>query len=357
MSTVLPAMTGGILSDIISWVRRIIKSPSPTSISDITICDYINRFYVYDMSERVQLFELKRQYTFETIPNIFEYQAPFQSIINPTTGAPLTNGIPQYQMFLPPIYCDGVEMGWYQSNEQFYNLFPEFVNNEQPIMGAGNAGPYTVTFGQQPVLRGFTDDLGNLEPYVYITAIGTSGNLIYVVDDGKGNLLQTDATFQVGLNSRTPAPIVGTVDYINGIATFTLNSDTIPITSVIQTQTSPFSSGFPRICLFFNNIFKLFPVPSRTYKIQVDAYVTPSQFMTTGASIPFSYMSEYIARGASRKILSDNADYDQFQFYEPLFKEQENLVLRRSDRQRAVERTPTIFTSQTQNNPFLFTQY
>jgi hypothetical protein len=111
------------------------------------------------------------------------------------------------------------------------------------------------------------------------------------------------------------------------------------------------------MCLFFNNIFSLYPVPSRAYKIQVNAYVTPAVFFDSTGSVPFAYMSEYIARGAARKILADSGDMEQLNQMEAFFREQENLVLRRSDRQRAVERTPTIFSAQTGNNGWLFTQY
>jgi hypothetical protein len=55
-------------------------------------------------------------------------------------------------------------------------------------------------------------------------------------------------------------------------------------------------------------------------------------------------MAEYIARGASRKILADTGDMEQFGFYEPLFREQEILVWKRSQRQFTSTRTGTIFS-------------
>ena len=336
------SLSGGILSDVVTWVRRIIKSPSDQAITDQTIGDYINRFYVYDMPERIQLFELTRQYTFETIPNVFEYQYPY----------------PNYQTVRAPAYCDGVQLGYFQSNEQFYNLFPELVQNEVPLLGDGGPGPYNLTVSRTPILRGFTDDLGNLLPYVYVTAIDNGGEQVYVVDDGNGNLIQTDSTFQFGPNGAPePVNIVGTVDYVNGVLTDIVFANSIPGGNNINVQTSPYSPGFPRIMLFFNNIFKLYPVPDRPYKIQIDTHITPAAFLSTDDAVPFAYMSEYLARGAARKILSDNADYDMFQFYEPLFREQENLVLRRTSRQNATQRTPTIFSSQNSQNPYFFTQY
>jgi hypothetical protein len=381
MSTVLPKVGGGIFSDIVTWVRRLLKSPSEQAISTTTIGDYVNRFWCYDVPERIQLFEMKRQYTFETIPNIFEYQAPFTPssawnfppnpnpppFIQDPAPTQSQTVMPLYHMFRPPIYCDGVQMGWYQSNDQFYRVFPELVQNQIPLLGTGVATTYTLNTGRSPILRAYIDDLGHLQPYVFITALQRNGDQQYIVDsgykdvNGLGILIQTDSTFQniIGDPLDGTPPISGgngLVNYLTGQMSFTFESD-VPFGNKIEVQTSPYSAGFPRICLFYNNTFKLYPVPARAYKIQVDAYITPAVFFNSQASIPFAYMSEYIARGAARKILSDTGDYEQTQFYEPLFKEQEALVLRRTSRQNAVMRTPTIFSGVTSNNPYQYTQY
>jgi hypothetical protein len=360
---------GGIFSDMITWVRRIIKTSSVQSISDAVIADYINRFAAYEAAERVQLLEFKRTYTFETIPNVHQYQAPFFSSTTPSfpgsgTFPPFLQNpspaiartvMPMYQNFNPPIYCDGIPVQWYQSNDQFYNVYPEYVNNTTPVQGDNTVGPYTIDSSQSPILQAFIDDLGNLCPYVYVAAQNDDGSMQYIVDTpyrtpaGLGILVQTDSTFQ---NITGPALIgspptsggSGTVDYSTGQMTFTF-STAISSGANIQILTSPYSGGFPRACLFFNNTFKLYPVPQRVHKIQVDANITPSVFFNTLDSVPFAYMAQYLARGAAQMILSDNADIDQFNFYEPKFREQENLVLRRTLRQKATVRTPTIYSS------------
>lgn len=372
---------GGLLSDIITWVRRIIKSPSAQAISNQTIADYINRFVVYEMAERFQLNEFKRQYTFETVPNIFVYQAPFTHSISDnfpinTDPPPFINNpvasleqtvVPVYQNFRPPVYADGIQLGFFQSNDQFYRVFPEFVQNQVPMLGDGTVGPYSTTITSNPILRGFIDDIGYLQPYVFITTVSAAGTQQYIVDSGyvnplgEGILIQTDATFQ----NITGSPLTGsppsgggagTVDYNTGEMTFTFSNAAVDGAN-INVQTSPYSAGFPRIMLFFNNYFKIYPVPDKPYKIQIDAMVTPQVFFNTSDSFAFAYMSEYIARGAARKILSDNGDWEQFAAYEGLFREQENLVLRRTDRQRGIERTPTIFTASTKQNAYMFGQF
>ena len=78
--------------------------------------------------------------------------------------------------------------------------------------------------------------------------------------------------------------------------------------------------------------------------MELDCYLTPAAFLNTSQAFAFGYMSEYIARGAARKILSDTGDTESFMFYEPLFREQENLVWKRSQRQYTTTRTGTIFS-------------
>jgi hypothetical protein len=56
-------------------------------------------------------------------------------------------------------------------------------------------------------------------------------------------------------------------------------------------------------------------------------------------------MSEYLGRGTARKILSDTGDWDQFNAYEPLFREQEMLVWKRSQRQNTSTRTQTLYSN------------
>ena len=181
-------------------------------------------------------------------------------------------------------------MGWFQSTEQFYNVFPELVLNEQPLLGDGTPGPYATNVGRSPILRAFIDELGNLKPYVYITFVDDAGVQHYIVDSsytdatGQGILIETDSTFQNIIGD----PLVGTppssggagrVNYVTGEVTFEFDSVNVPDGAPIELQSSPFSAGRPRICLFFNQVFKLYPVPDRAYKIQMDAYITPKSFL------------------------------------------------------------------------------
>ena len=305
-----------LLSDVITWVRRILKTPNTQDISDDTIIDYLNRFYLYDVPYRIQQFELKTQYSFETEPNVDRYNLPIST----------------YNSLLKPAYCDGFEIVMQQTNDSFFKLFPSLYFNNTDLYGNGTTGPYDYFFTQSPVVRGFTDVLGNLSPSVYITAVDIGGNNLVVTDDGNGNLIGDG---------------IGTVDYVTAQVSVTFNS-AVPGTSPINSQTIPYTAGRPQAVLFYNNIITTRPISDKPYLLTFDAYLTPAAYLDNpGTSITFDWMAEYLARGTARKIMYDFGDVEQLAFYEPEFEKQEKQVLRRTTRQNQNVRAPTIFSQQT----------
>jgi hypothetical protein len=140
---------------------------------------------------------------------------------------------------------------------------------------------------------------------------------------------------------------LNTINYFTG--TSVINFPTaIPSGVNINAQCNYYQAGLPRAILYYNNTITLRSPPDRQYLVELDAYLSPAAFLSTESALQFAYMGEYIARGAARKILSDTGDVDQFNFYEPLFREQESLVWKRSQRQFTSTRTETIY-SQNQN--------
>lgn len=411
--------TTPLLSDIITYVRRIIKQPNTQDISDATIQDYVNRFYVYDMPARIQLFDLKTQYSLELQPNVDQYNAPI-------TILPGGAVVPTYNVFETPAFIDGYKVVWQQDVESFDRLFPDLMQNNFQQNGTGISGPYTFSIANGPVVQGHIDQniqppftlsanitnvtqatqavvtavnsftvgqlvtfaavlgmtqlngntyqvvnanataftinvnstafgaytgagtasitvtaQGLLTSKVYVTALDTNGTLNVAQDTPlsatNGALIQYDAN--------NIAQVVGSINYVTGLVSVTfLNA--IPITSEINSQSIPYSAGRPQAVLFYDNTFKFRPIPSQPFLFQCNAYYTPAAFLATTNAVPYRWMTEYFARGAARKILSDYGDAEQIAFYEPFFREQENFVLRRTTRQNSVTRTSTIYTGQ-----------
>lgn len=376
-----------LLNDIITYVRRIIKSPSNAVITDNLIIDYINRFYISDMDARLQLFDFKTKYAFQTVPGVDKYNMPLYDV-QTQPGAQTIGMYPVYQGFFSPAYINGVEVGFQTQKRAFFNIYPNIDQNLTVVAtGDGTAGPYTLKlpilanfpFPPNPplqgILRGHVDITGiiatntnqdppfgatlnpmipstSIESQVFITTLGSAGDSIVVQDSGQflvGQpnygllMLPGNAPFGNTILPGGYSTTSNTINYFTGVINV-LFPFIIPVGQDINVQCFYFQTGLPREMLYYNNVIYLRSPPDRQYLVELDAYLTPSAFLNTLAAIPFGYMAEYIARGASRKILSDTGDTEQFMFYEPLFREQEMLVWKRSQRQFTSTRTQTIYS-------------
>lgn len=381
-----------LLSDVITYVRRIIKSPSDAVISDNLIIDYINRFWIMDVDARMQLFDLKTKYAFQTTPTVDQYNMPLYNVqIEP--GAQTIGMYPVYQGFVGPAYINGIQVPLQTQKNSFFNVWPNVVQNLQAVgTGDGTIGPYALTIPilgnttspsnppLQGLLRGHVDIAGiiatgqnedppfsttinplisstSIAPAIYITSIDANGNNVVVTDSGQflkdvsnNNQANYGLLMQPGNAPDGNVALVGgyttsvnTINYLTGVINVTMPV-AIPAGQNINVQCYYFQSGLPRAILFYNNTLTLRSPPDKQYLVEIDAYLTPSAFLSTSQGIPFAYMAEYIARGAARKILADTGDVEQFQFYEPLFREQEILVWKRSQRQWTASRTETIYS-------------
>ncbi|HEY1646084.1 MAG TPA: hypothetical protein VGF75_07035 [Candidatus Saccharimonadales bacterium] len=353
-----------------------------------------------DVDARLQLFDLKTVYQFQTSPGVDQYNMPLYDVqVEGTSpGTSNINFYPVYQGFLPTARVNGINVPFYTQRSQFFDMWPNYV---QPVnaVASGNGGAnYTIQLPFAPgsstvvnvipsgLLRGHVDITGiiatgnnvdppvsttiNLDipttsifPAIYFTTVDSTGASVVVQDSGQflngnvnyGLLMRPGAAPNggVALNGGYSTAL-NTINYNTGAAnvTFTDSSGNplnIPAGQQINAQCYFYNPGLPRAILFYNNILTLRNPPDIQYLVELDAYLSPAAFLNSGSAIPFAYMSEYIARGAARKILSDTGDTEQFNFYESLFREQEMLVWKRSQRQWTATRTPTIYSQGSQS--------
>ena len=364
-----------LLQDIITYVRRIVKTQSNLSLSDSLIIDYINRFWLMDVDARVQLFDLKTKYQFQTVPGITDYNMPLYSVQTQPGGQTIAS-FPVYQGFMTPAYVSGIQVPFYTQREAFWNLWPNYVQTLNPAaLGDGTTGPYSLNLPFYPAIPGHVDINGiitsgvSVDPpvtstfitnipttsvysAVYVTATAVDGSTMVIADSGQ--FLSSNQNYGLLMNvGKAPfgntalsggySTTSNTVNYSTGTLNVTFPSAVVEDTD-INVQCYFFEAGIPRAILFYNNCITIRPPPNIPYLVELNAYLSPAAFLSTGGAIPFGYMAEYIARGAARKILADTGDIEQFQFYEPLFKEQEILVWKRSQRQFTATRTGTIFS-------------
>lgn len=355
----------------------------------------------------MQLFELKTKYQFQTRPGFDKYNMPLYSIQpDPTNTSSIQSPIsyyPVYQGFFGPAYVNGYEINFQTQKDIFQRTWPNIIQNMTAVtIGDGTTGPYIFQLPISPnniqplntpyqyFLRGHIDMSGvisagnnpvqdpplvtntqiiNNNPFiqnipvtsvysaVYFTSNGADGSSVVVSDSGQ--FLESNQAYGL-LIEPGPAPFGNlplTGDGINPTYSTTSNTinyytgevvvyfpKAIPRGMNINAQTYLIQSGMPRGILFNNNTLTLRSPPDKQYLVEIDAYLSPAAFLSTGQAVQFGYMSEYIARGAARKILADTGDIEQFQFYEPLFLEQEILVWKRSLRQFTSTRTQTIYS-------------
>ena len=350
------------------------------------IIDYINRFWIMDVDARMQLFDLKKKYEFQTTPGVDKYNMPLYDL-QTQPGNQTIGMYPVYQGFLGPAYINGVQVAFYTQENQFYNVFPNIVQNLQVVgVGDGTTGPYNLNLPilsnstpinppVQGLIRGHVDMSGiiatgnNIDPPlgntlstgiipstsitagIYITSTDSTGANVIIQDSGQfltGNvnygLLMNSGNAPFGYSSLGNYDTsTNTVNYLTGEINVTMPV-AIPAGVNINVQCYYFETGLPRAILFYNNVIHLRVPPSTQYRVELEGYLSPSAFLNSAQALQFGYMAEYIARGAARKILSDIGDVEQFQFYEPLFLEQEALVWKRSQRQFTSTRTPTIYS-------------
>lgn len=387
-----------LLSDIITYIRRLIKTPSNAVISDDLLIDYINRFWINDVDARIQLFDLKTQFQFQTVPGFDQYNMPLYTIQSSKDGNEVINYYPVYQGFLDPVYINGIQVPFQTDKTTFFNIWPNIVQ-QMNVVTTGNGGAtYSFTFPLVPnnstplttpfqyFLRGHVDTTGviamadalglgtiidppvvtslqasttipgvpvaNAFPAIYITTNLADGSSMVVTDSGQflsGNqnfgLLMQQGKYPGGNTTLTGgySTTVNTINYFTGQVNVTF-PQAVPTGVNINAQAFLFQCGLPRGVLYNNNTITLRSPPDKQYLVQLDAYLSPAGYLATNQSVQFAYMSEYIARGAARKILSDTGDIEQFNFYEPLFREQEMLIWKRSQRQFTASRTQTIYS-------------
>lgn len=200
-----------------------------------------------------------------------------------------------------------------------------------------------------------------------------TGGAIQISDDGYGNLLldtpngvvsvpplytvpatapipgmKNVNTANPGLNRLT---LLGPVDYVTGSLTFDLSlANAIPVIGGTFTiYVSQYSNGRPYSILFWNNELIIRPIPKLVHKIEIESYLTPVQFMNTTDSPILNQWWQYIAIGASIKVLEDRQDMAGIANLALLFDRQEGLVLERQGVEEIGQRNATIFSSSVQS--------
>ena len=317
------------LEQIRTKVRRLTRSPSTSQLAVSDIDNYVNNFVLYDFPETLRLFSLRKTLTFYTAPNIDTYE-------NNTTVTtdPLYNFKNKYVSIHNPVYVGGFQQFFSQSQEQFYGIYPAVNNVFQIGIGNGVTTNFSGTLSSFPVLRNkvtFTSADVNNNPLVLVDT-PYSALLGYIDDPGIP---------QVGV----PDP-ANVINYNTGLYNITFSAAP-DVSEPIYAQTVPYVASRPAGVLFYADKFVFRPVPDKAYRVEMEAYVRPTELLAAGDMPELSQWWQYIAYGAAKKVFEDRMDMESISNIMVELKNQEALVLRRCIDIQTKERTATIYTEQT----------
>lgn len=344
----MPDNTLSTLSQIKTKVRRLTRSLSTSQLSNADLEQYINQFLLYDFPEHLRHQNFHTVLTFYTEPYVDTYDT------NTTdTSNPLYNFKNKYITVNPPAYISGYQALWVQSESQFYGVYPKIAS----IQSIGSTGD-----GATTTFTGNINTNSNINSNPLTTAsysgLILAGSVLFESQDANGlgvslidypnptpsNII--GALAPVGFTGSLVGYPYGQINYLTG--DFTATFATAPAQdAIINSQVFLTQPAIPQAILFYDGKFKLRPVPDQVYRVQVEAYVRPSELLDN-AEIPLlSEMWEYIAYGAAMKVFQDRMDTDSLQQIYPEYHKREILLNRRTIVQQTNQRSSTIYTEQT----------
>ena len=195
-----------LLNDVITYVRRIVKTPSNASLSDSLIIDYVNRFWIMDVDARIQLFDLKTKYQFETIPGNLDYNTPIYTVQTEQEGNDIYP-YPMYQGFSMPCYVNGIQVPFLYSERLYWKIWPNYLQSLNPsIVADGTAGPYTFQLPFFPAIPG----------HISLYGIMTAGTLAFPAPQPAGLNPFIDPPFLQTFNPNYPVTSLSPGVYITG---------------------------------------------------------------------------------------------------------------------------------------------
>lgn len=313
------------LQQIKEKVRRLTRSPNIELLPENQLEDYINTFVLYDFPEQVRLFYFKTTLTFFTVPYVDTYS---------TDSVPgLANFKNKYISIHPPVYVAGRQITLSQSREEFFATYP--LNEYLTQIGAGD-GVTTNYSGTLQVANG-APVLQNQVSFVSLTS-NLSPLALFDVPQSGSNTLGTLYT------DDTPSVPAGVINYVTGAYSFAF--PTAPgAGAIIQAQVKPYQPSIPLAMLFYDTTFTFRPVPDLSYRVQMDAFIRPTELLEDAQEPGLQEFWQYIAYGSAKKIFEDRMDLESVQQIMPEFKVQERLCLRRTIVQKTNQRTSTIYTT------------
>lgn len=348
-------------------VRRLTASASEAALSSADIQTAVNRFYSNDFPYAIKIDQQRSVYKFLTIPNVDRYPVDVNNL----------------QGFRAPVYFEGIQGNFFKNRDQLYNLYPRYPTQFQPDSGDGIKTHFTFTLFGNNVNPFPQANFGILSTQLVIGGIDVNGDPIRIMDDGgavtnsfgigsnttQGQLLfinqnsvGNNVYLETATNAQKPAvpplsplpvpspPLSLTPQYCGTVNYVTTAIDvTFPVApaagTMINVWAATYQVGRPNNLLFWNNEFTIRPVPDNVYMIEVEAYQTPVQFMSTTDNPTLNQWCDYISYGVARELLRERQDMEGVENLREGFERQEALVLERQAVEELFQPNITMFNS------------
>ena len=121
----------------------------------------------------------------------------------------------------------------------------------------------------------------------------------------------------------------GTVDYTTGAVSVTFATAPTSGTNVTLSWEG-YEGRRPTAVLFYNNLFRFWPIPDTVYRVQLKAYRIEDPLTSATDTPRLEEWGPAIAYGAARLILAEAGEYDKYAAVTQLYKEQIDYILMRT---------------------------
>lgn len=333
-------------------IRRLTACPGESSLKAVEIAQYINDIYSSDFPYGIKIDQMRSVYSFYTRPNVDRYPLD----VNYNQGV------------RSPMYVEGLQGSFFKERSDFFNMWPRSPTQFSPATGDGVTTSFSFTvqgpFLSKEVVLGSVDTNGGAISVTDIPISDSIGNLYVQVPNATTFVpaqvtnppipgMHNANTGNPGLETQT---YIGTVNYVTGA--FSMNfalANVIPASaSIITVWVSQYQTGTPYSMLFWNNEFTIRPVPKLIHKVEIEAYLTPVQFLNTTENPILNQWWKYLAYSAACEILRDRNDFDGVAALQEGMKRQEALILERQGTEEIGSRNNTIFSSAQQSQGGFF---
>jgi len=333
------------LDQMRNTVRRMTARYTPAQMQDSQIDNYINLFYTLHFPQEFKNIKLIKPYVFLTTPNVDTYPFPYEeNPTNPVTGGQATAS-PGYVQIMPPVYCQGYILRYFQDKTTFYNRWPNLSVNQQINTGGNDEGdPYTGIIPPFPFYRAQLDIFGDVtEPAVIISAMvnnPNSGNSAFTYSCT--DVPQPNSN--IGNLEDDQGNTVGTVNYLTGAYSFAPNTGIIPADATIYAAVVPYQASRPVDVLFYNQQIVFRPCPQQIFQVEFQISQQPTQLIANNSAPELDEWYLFICAGAAKLIYTDFPDPQGMADLMPVWQEQLQIAQRRTLRQMSSQRAATIFS-------------